>query len=933
MKQILIAILIIFGFRISCMADTWDDLIKESDKYFASREIDSALSKANQALKLATGDSPAKHAITLGKIGFIYFSTGKYDLATEYFLTEKNLKKTAYGREHPSYIITLNNLSSAYQFLGRYNDAELILLEAINIKKQTGKAEDSSLAKSLHNLAKLYQTLGRFEESEKLYNQSLEIKKNIFGESHKTSANTIFSLGLLYKQLGNNQSAEKFISKSLDIYKKNIKENSSEINLAEIQLAMVYLSMNKIEQASELIKNQNIAKDALDVNSPDYASKLYDFAMLQCQFKNYAEAESLLMKAKPAIEKQFGKTGTLFSACLNSLGIISWIQGKYEQAYKHLWNVVVVRELFYGENHPDYATSLFNLAGLLQDMKNYEQSEKNYKDALALTLKHIKNYFPFLSEKEKSRFFMNLKMRFDMFYNYVLLRFETNPKLIGDMYNYRLATKSIILNNTTNIRREIMASGDNEVLKKFEEWRKLREELSKLYNLSKTEIRTLTKNADSVELLANSIEKELSKSSTAFGNNLNKQAVTWVDIRYGLKADEAAVEIIRCSQFRKTENNIPLYIALIVTSESTEHPELIVMDDKNDLEKMYINGYRNSIKIKIKDDDSYKAFWSKLESKISDKKKIFISLDGVYNKINLNTLLKPDGKFLIDDIDIRIVPNTSDILTGTYQNISAENNKKEAVLFGNPKFNSDNQTITTNTMIAERKCLPVPQDIAKNKITELPGTKIEVENISKFLTENKWKFNLYMDENALKTTLKNIKNPGLLHIATHGYFLPENMSSSTGRLFGISSENSFDEPMLRSGLLFAGSENSINKNIFNDNISDNGIMTAYEVSNLDLTGTELVVLSACETGLGEIKNGEGVYGLQRAFQVAGAKSVIMSLWTVDDKTTQELMTNFYTNWLSGMSKQNAFKEAQLKLKQTYSNPYYWGAFVLIGDNN
>jgi CHAT domain-containing protein len=177
----------------------------------------------------------------------------------------------------------------------------------------------------------------------------------------------------------------------------------------------------------------------------------------------------------------------------------------------------------------------------------------------------------------------------------------------------------------------------------------------------------------------------------------------------------------------------------------------------------------------------------------------------------------------------------------------------------------------------------------------------------------------------------------VLHIATHGYF-QEDVAPTEGHgatmLHSSEPVNLFGRvtggnPLLRSGLLFAGAGR---KHSFEDkNRIDDGILTAYEAMNLNLDSTELVVLSACETGLGEVKNGEGVYGLQRAFQVAGARTVMMSLWSVADKQTQELMRMFYEKWLSGEDKHQAFGEAQMELKAKYSAPYYWGAFVMVGE--
>ena len=175
-------------------------------------------------------------------------------------------------------------------------------------------------------------------------------------------------------------------------------------------------------------------------------------------------------------------------------------------------------------------------------------------------------------------------------------------------------------------------------------------------------------------------------------------------------------------------------------------------------------------------------------------------------------------------------------------------------------------------------------------------------------------------DQATESHLKSIDNPRVLHIATHGYFSAEIINSSVDRVF------------LNSGLMLSGASHGLYNKRYNRPIEkgEDGILTAYEAMNLQLDGTELVVLSACETGLGTVKNGEGVYGLQRAFKVAGAENIIISLWRVDDQTTQKLLTYFYEGWLKHQDKHKAFREAQAQLRTEYLYPYYWGAFVMIG---
>ena len=212
-----------------------------------------------------------------------------------------------------------------------------------------------------------------------------------------------------------------------------------------------------------------------------------------------------------------------------------------------------------------------------------------------------------------------------------------------------------------------------------------------------------------------------------------------------------------------------------------------------------------------------------------------------------------------------------------------------------------------------------------SNIAMLPGTKEEVSNLSNILGQIDFSFDVHLGHDATEAQVKSISNPKVLHIATHGYFLKDVETSAEDITMGIASDKISESPLLRSGLLFAGAKEAITT-------GGDGVLTAFEALNLNLYETELVVLSACETGLGEIKNGEGVYGLQRAFQIAGAKSILMSLWTVSDEATQQLMTSFYQNWkIEKQPVREAFLNAQKSLKEKFPQPYFWAAFKLVGD--
>ncbi|HET9053715.1 MAG TPA: CHAT domain-containing protein, partial [Cyclobacteriaceae bacterium] len=322
-----------------------------------------------------------------------------------------------------------------------------------------------------------------------------------------------------------------------------------------------------------------------------------------------------------------------------------------------------------------------------------------------------------------------------------------------------------------------------------------------------------------------------------------------------------------------------------------------------DLEKKYAKFYRNAVQQRVTDDYSYEQYWSKIEKEVTGKKLLYISPDGVYNQMNLNTLKRPAEDYVINRYDLVIIGNSKDLIALKARKTTVP--KKNAFLLGFPEYGT-------------------------TEVAALPGTKVEIDGISKILKASGYQVSQVMAKDATEKNVKAMKSPTLVHIATHGYFL-QDAGDAEGSVFGVNAESASRNPLLRSGLILAGAGKSITGTGGSDITSnDNGVLTAYEAMNLNLQGTNLVILSACETGLGDIKSGEGVYGLQRAFQVAGAEALIMSLWKVDDAATQLLMTNFYNNWIKLGNKQKAFKQAQLQLMAKYKDPYYWGAFVMMG---
>jgi CHAT domain-containing protein len=322
--------------------------------------------------------------------------------------------------------------------------------------------------------------------------------------------------------------------------------------------------------------------------------------------------------------------------------------------------------------------------------------------------------------------------------------------------------------------------------------------------------------------------------------------------------------------------------------------------------------YRNCMKYSIDDEKSYDNYWLPIKNIIGDRKTMYFSPEGVFNQINLGSIPLGDNKYVIDEREIVLLSNIKDLLVEKYRSAKADKSKKKSIeephtiaLIGNPKYYEDVQ----------------------GHVKQLPGAEEEVKVISKTFRDKGWQVSTLVFDQAEESSVKKMVSPTVFHIATHGFFLEDvKQSSELNELASDVSQN----PLLRSGLILENGGALMEKNDVLDFNTEEGILTAYEAMNLDFDHTDLVVLSACETGLGDLMLGEGVYGLQRSFMVAGAHNIIMSLFKVPDQPTMELMAVFYKNWLETGDKRKSFLDAQRTVRQKYPEPINWGSFVMVG---
>jgi len=640
----------------------------------------------------------------------------------------------------------------------------------------------------------------------------------------------------------------------------------------------------------------------------------------------YSKVEELYLEAQDIWSKTIGKETSDYASSLGNLANLYAELGQFEKSISYYQESKNIRAKILGPENNEYGTTLSNLAAVYESTSQWDKAEEMFVASNEVALKQIEINFSSLSEKEKTQFYKTFSFNFEHFHSFVLKRYMKNPNIIGVDYNTQLATKGLFFQSQQKIKNTILASGNQSLIETYNQWVDQRSRLGKLYGLSLKERMRSGTDIEAEQEKANLLEKELSSRSLLFKSANDQQRYTWQDVRKTLRRNEAAIEMVRFKYYDKDWTDSVMYLAMIVTPKTLDHPELVVFAHGSALDGQAHQKYRNRIKYKLKDKDSYDTFWKPMEAHLEGVNKIYLSADGAYHSVSLGGLFNPaSNKYLSDELKIQRVSSTKDLVVAKRE----RKPKNKVQLLGFPDYNANSGKAGAGV---DRSLERVIQSDSTTRffdgsdIPVLPGTKEEVENMESLFSKSNLPVQTYLSVASSEQAVRSWKNPKIVHIATHGYFLKDkDLEKNDSKLAGISKEMLVENPLLRSGLLLANAKQAIQS-------GGDGILTAYEARDLQLDETELVVLSACETGLGEVKNGEGVYGLQRAFMSAGAASVIMSLWTVSDQATQELMTSFYENWLiKGQTKREAFESARKTLRVKYAHPYYWAAFVMMGE--
>ncbi len=872
-----------------------------------------------------------------------------------------------------------------YYLLGDYDKAIEISTELSELHKATNRTENYTYARAISILARCKSKLGKYQEALPLASEALEIEKRILGEDNPDYAASLSDLALDYNILGNHAIALKLASHATEILERSLDEEDPIYTTSLARLASSYYYLGDYDKAIEIGLHASEIRKRLDENSRDYAGSLNDL-MLFYSRKDHVKAIELGLQALEIEKKILGEEPLGDATLLDNLALCYYRFGDNDKAVELGLQALEIRKKILGEENLDYAASLDNMAAYYSALHDYSKAIElgsqaldirkkllgeehldyaaslvgialshywygdttllvpSFEEYISIVRNNVLNNFSELTAIErhlywnKYRFVLNLLVP-------QIIRSSERPNTSSFLYdNIALFSKGLLLSTELEMAKLIQESGDEEAEQMYSELRQNRQILNFQYSKPIAE-RSI--NCDSLERVSTDLERKLSSRVQEFGDFKKNLSITWNDVQSKLDDSDLAIEILTCQGDSTT-----IYIALTLCKNDTA-PLLTPLFTESQLKEVAgkDNTYQNAAADSL--------IWGDLAYRLEGNSRVYFSAAGMLHGIGIEYLPSMEGK------ECYRLSSTRELVTHKRSEAI-----KSATLFGGIDYDATYASIKTPATSAPSDLsAPSPVLYAENtevapiiykqggrggldeynsmramrySVGSLPGSRKEIQAVSALLKESK--FNVHdcdtiTRNQASEESFKNLSGQrrSLIHISTHGFYYDTIAAKNKGKhlrlmLMGDDRPSrSEDKSLLRCGLCFAGANQFLREMKNPAEGQDEGILNALEIAQTDLRGLDLVVLSACQTALGDVVNGEGVFGLQRGFKKAGAQSILMSLWKIDDDITALLMTEFYRAWSStpDMTKAGALKAAQERVKEKYPNPHDWAGFILL----
>jgi CHAT domain-containing protein/Tfp pilus assembly protein PilF len=956
-------------------------LYKHTDRY---KEAEEHYIKCLEIIEKIYGKEHENYSFGLNNLAGLYEKLGQYSKAENYFLQSLEIIKKSKGESSLEYCNSLLSLAQFYEELGKIQAAEQAYQKCLSLTSSQVGEISLRYSSILHKIGVFYNDNFQFKKSFEALVNSQSILDQFYDHSHPEYLRVLTSLTDLASSIGDAASAEQGLLLVDSLLLKICGGLHPDLIGIEKKIYDLYVSQDSLKQAYLWLIKRDDKLKIRSYNKSELASLFNDYGEYYTKSENYQLANEYYQKAIDLRLEIFGLNHPDYAKSLNDLGRCYLKQQRFDDAIELFDSALIIRQIQFGELNQNVAKSYRNLGNVYKEKKDYQQSyyylskakaicdsmqgsnttlnveitkslieldtiAKNFSHANELIQslvlekqKELINTFSWLKEEEKEIFWKKEAAFFDYVADYYMNTYKFQESISADYFNLTLASKSFLLENKlneNNYYRELI-----EIKEEMDSRGRLIAKMKSDGIYDKEKLSQL--NREYAEL-----ENNFIRLNPEYLEKKKNLSITWNQVQQNLVQGEAAIEFVR---FYNAHDSIYYYNALIL-KKGDKNPILVTLCNEMDLQY---------IKPKLGYSSYYSLVWRPLEVYLNDVQTIYYAPIGELYNIPFHALYAPQKSAdellavktnkrgaVIEEEQLLTEPNTSYLidkhtlhqLTSTrYLAMGLKQKAKEqlpaslAMIGGvNYDYLPGDKTISKATKTTKNQSRS--SESFSGKLPYLEGTKIEVEQINDRASLASWQTILMEGNAATEEAIIKLEGKdaiGILHFATHGYAFPAyNFKDTTLK------SNSFrysyryaTNPMVRSGLILAGGNWAWTGS---DTLSklgaeQNGILTALEVSQLNLKKTKLVVLSACETGLGKIEGSEGTFGLKRGFKLAGVEQIIVSLWSVPDKETMELMTLFYTDLAQTLNPVISFEKAQKEMRNRYpTEPDKWAGFVLV----
>ena len=824
--------------------------------------------------------------------------------AITFYQHRLQISKMLCGSHSCDYCKELFDMGLAYNNLGDFEKAEYYCKQALDM----GDVCDMPFAyiAMISGMANIYRQNGKYQEVEELYALlRKEVAKLYDSRNSDQYITTLHGMAIQAFSIGDYEQGDFYLDQELQVLRHVHPEPY--IQYAVAYLGKATMCTQHTKQYDQALEYGNRALKNMVSDNPIH-NRIYEFKCYELMSVTYSEmgqpdqAITYARKAMNIAKEVYSDQHVDYAQTLTDMAYALYKKKDYARGLDYTLQAMRIYQNRLGDDHPSIRYLLFNIGGSYAKLHQYDKAEPYLQQAVEATKKNYLTILNFMSEHQREKYWEESRVIFEHeeIPYFIYHTYASRPSAVMFAYDNELFTKGLLLTSSTIVRRSIQESGDPQLKADYAELTRLKNAINTLEQNGNApeQVRVYTQRADS-------LEKSITKRSAAFRQNEALWHINWQNVRDHLQSDQVAIEFTRLPL---TEDTIQ-YAALLLRKES-KHPVFVPLFEEKQIEK------------------EYPHIWTKLQPYLRGITHICFSPVGGLHQLPIEYTAYDSLSTWADHYRMERLSSTRELAIEHTPSSSSS-----AALFGGIYYDVDVSELTAQSETYRHAGVRATRSIVGENmragVRYLPGTKREVEDIQAILQPQQVTTELFSTTVANEEAFKalNGEKRNIIHVATHGFYWSEDKAHEQ-KFFGA--QTKAIDPLNRSGLLFAGANLAL-RGHSEDLPADvqDGILTAKEISLMDLREADMVVLSACETAKGEV-TGEGVFGLQRAFKMAGVQTILMSLWPVDDAATQLMMTEFYRHWIGQKEpKREAFSHAQNIVRKQYADPKYWAAFILL----